>query len=494
MLTARHGVLRGFGGRARIGARSRHFQVRSNATTVTPTGLFQRSWTKSSSTSRRLSTNPQPASKIVNQPGGAPPSQSSTNSMFGIQLPVPLAYPAGGAALLVGGGLYMAFSSSDEAENGNHAPPTPETPVADDDRTSTSAVDSSETGDHGPDPAKEDTALAVVSETDADTADSATATMELPAEATTVDDEISSSTVASAASSDASGAVVVNDGDAPDESDAAHTRKEISGTEVPVNDESSLQSEVPQEQASAAEAEDETSQPDESTVGAIEAEHDATIVNWAGTHSVNVATEFCPASVEELETLIRDAHASGQKVRPVGNALSPNGVAFEPDGMVSLRNLDNILKIDPDNMEITVQAGARVSQVLEALKPHGLTLQNFSSIQEQQLGGWTQVAAHGTGASLPTVDEMITRLRIVTPAFGTLEVSETKNAALFNFVKVGVGALGVVSELTLKCIPQHRLHERSFVIDDMNELRATHADRLRRFRHVRAANMFPSSL
>ena len=74
---------------------------------------------------------------------------------------------------------------------------------------------------------------------------------------------------------------------------------------------------------------------------------------------------------------------------------------------------------------ITVQAGARVSQVLDALRvshstllhagllrkasfvmllqPYGLTLENFSSVQEQQIGGWTQVAAHGTGASLPTV-------------------------------------------------------------------------------------------
>ncbi len=40
--------------------------------------------------------------------------------------------------------------------------------------------------------------------------------------------------------------------------------------------------------------------------------------------------------------------------------------------------------------------------MLEALAAHGLTLQNFSSVQEQQMGGWTQVAAHGTGASLPT--------------------------------------------------------------------------------------------
>lgn len=127
----------------------------------------------------------------------------------------------------------------------------------------------------------------------------------------------------------------------------------------------------------------------------------------------------------------------------MGTALSPNGLALAEEGMVSLSQLDRILEIDTANRTITVEAGARVSQVggsvggcvlgqlvcasfywwlsmckfilrhtnltdlwlsmsshrpspsmmqvLEALAKHGLTLQNFSSVQEQQMGGWTQV-------------------------------------------------------------------------------------------------------
>jgi L-galactono-1,4-lactone dehydrogenase len=48
-----------------------------------------------------------------------------------------------------------------------------------------------------------------------------------------------------------------------------------------------------------------------------------------------------------------------------------------------------------------------VSDLLKELSKHGLTLENFSSIQEQQLGGWTQVAAHGTGITLSTVEEQV---------------------------------------------------------------------------------------
>lgn len=69
--------------------------------------------------------------------------------------------------------------------------------------------------------------------------------------------------------------------------------------------------------------------------------------------------------------------------------------------------LDKVIRVDPDLRQVTVQAGARVQQVVEALRPHGLTLQNFASIREQQIGGYTQVSAHGTGATIPPVDMQV---------------------------------------------------------------------------------------
>jgi FAD/FMN-containing dehydrogenase len=85
-----------------------------------------------------------------------------------------------------------------------------------------------------------------------------------------------------------------------------------------------------------------------------------------------------------------------------------------------------------------VGGGAIVRNVLKELNRYGLTLSNFSSIQEQQVAGWTQVAAHGTGCTLPTVDEMIVRMQLVSPTQGIVTLSETSNAELFRFAKVGL--------------------------------------------------------
>eukprot|EP00291_Cryptomonas_curvata_P020682 CAMPEP_0172164130 /NCGR_PEP_ID=MMETSP1050-20130122/7672_1 /TAXON_ID=233186 /ORGANISM="Cryptomonas curvata, Strain CCAP979/52" /LENGTH=205 /DNA_ID=CAMNT_0012834429 /DNA_START=187 /DNA_END=801 /DNA_ORIENTATION=+ len=153
------------------------------------------------------------------------------------------------------------------------------------------------------------------------------------------------------------------------------------------------------------------------------APHEHTQTNWSGTRAVSTKRFFQPETLEELESLVAHAHRSGSRLRPVGAGLSPNGLAFDKDGMVSLAHLDKVLSIDPANRRITVQAGARVTQVLEALRGHGLTLQNLASINEQHMGGFVQVSAHGTGAGLPPVDEQVVAMKLVTPALGTLSLS-----------------------------------------------------------------------
>ena len=216
------------------------------------------------------------------------------------------------------------------------------------------------------------------------------------------------------------------------------------------------------------------------------------VTNWSGTHEVSVpaARFFAPRSTSELASVVAAAHAVGYSIRPVGNALSPNAIGLSSSGMVSVANMDRVLSVDVERREVKVEAGVSVGTVLHELRQHGLTLQNFSSITEQQVGGWTQVAAHGTGCTLPTVEEMIVRMTLVTPALGPLELSETSRPELFRLAKCGLGALGVVADLTLRCAPAHRLRESTSVLSHA-ALRgergagAEHLARLRDNRHVR---------
>ena len=227
----------------------------------------------------------------------------------------------------------------------------------------------------------------------------------------------------------------------------------------------------------------------------IKAEEDAfddnlvnEMVNYSGTHHINPQHFYEPNNVKELEALVANASKTKSKIRPVGRFLSPNGVASCKKGMVSLANCDRIVEIDKEKQQITVESGAIVDTILKELANHNLTLSNFSSIKEQQMGGWTQVAAHGTGAKLPTVDEMIVSLKVITPSKGTITLGKDSSSAeereMFRLVRCGLGALGIVSEMTLQCMKSHYLEEITET-KPLNDIYSGHIELLRDYRHVR---------
>lgn len=115
------------------------------------------------------------------------------------------------------------------------------------------------------------------------------------------------------------------------------------------------------------------------------------ISNWSGTHEVSTRVFLQPETIEDLEKIVIDANANNGKIRPVGSGLSPNGIGLQRAGMVNLGLMDKVIEVDKKNKRVTVQAGARVSQLVDGIKEHGLTLQNFASIREQQIGGFIQV-------------------------------------------------------------------------------------------------------
>jgi L-galactono-1,4-lactone dehydrogenase len=175
----------------------------------------------------------------------------------------------------------------------------------------------------------------------------------------------------------------------------------------------------------------------------------------------------------------------------MGSAASPNGIAFEgAEAVMSLALMDKVLAVDEAERTVTVQAGARVSSVIEALRPHGLTLPQLASIASQQIGGFVSVSAHGTGLTVPTVDEFVHSFTIVTPGMGTMKLSRSDasgwlfKSSLFNFALVSLGLLGVITEVTLNCIPAHKLLEHTYVVT-RREAIANIEELLRTYKHVR---------
>ena len=99
------------------------------------------------------------------------------------------------------------------------------------------------------------------------------------------------------------------------------------------------------------------------------------------------------------------------------------------------------------------------------------------------MGGFIQVGAHGTGARIAPVDHYVTSIKLVTPGRGTIELS-AEDGELFQLAKVGLGCLGVVAEVTMQCIPAHRLVEHTFVLT-REDAKAQRETLLKSHKHVR---------
>ena len=94
------------------------------------------------------------------------------------------------------------------------------------------------------------------------------------------------------------------------------------------------------------------------------------VVNWSGTHACQVHVKT-PETRHEAIQIVAEHASRNERIRPVGGALSPNGLAFVEDGssLINLALLDKVLNVDVDSRTVTVEAGCRVEQVLEALEP-----------------------------------------------------------------------------------------------------------------------------
>ncbi|XP_021744521.1 L-galactono-1,4-lactone dehydrogenase, mitochondrial-like [Chenopodium quinoa] len=209
-----------------------------------------------------------------------------------------------------------------------------------------------------------------------------------------------------------------------------------------------------------------------------------TVSNWSGTHEVHTRNFLQPESISDLEKLVNEAHQKSQKIRPVGSGLSPNGVGLSRAGMVNLGLMDKVIEVDKEKKTVRVEAGIRVQQLVDQIKDFGLTLQNFASIREQQIGGILQVGAHGTGAKLPPIDEQVIAMKLVTPAKGIIELSKEKDPELFYLARVGLGGLGVVVEVTLQCVDRQELVEHTY-ISNMDEIKKNHKKLLSENKHVK---------
>lgn len=194
-----------------------------------------------------------------------------------------------------------------------------------------------------------------------------------------------------------------------------------------------------------------------------------TWTNWAGNQACRPAEVARPASEGALRELVARAAEADQRVKAIGAGHSFTSAACTDGVLVDLAGYDAVLDVDRDRRLVQVQAGIPLWRLNERLDEHGLALENLGDIAYQSIAGATQTATHGTGARFRGLAAGIVAMRIVDGAGEVIECSATDEAEVFAAARVGVGALGLVSTVTLQCVPAFRLHavEEPMPVDEV---------------------------
>jgi L-gulono-1,4-lactone dehydrogenase len=180
--------------------------------------------------------------------------------------------------------------------------------------------------------------------------------------------------------------------------------------------------------------------------------------NWSGDQRCSPVAIERPRSLEELSAAVVRAADRGLRLRAVGAGHSFSEIACSDDVLVSLDALSDVLDVDASSGLVRVQAGISIRELSRRLETHGLALENLGDIDVQSIAGAISTATHGTGARLRNISSQVAELTLVLADGSTLICSPERDPDVFRAARVGLGALGVIAEVTLRCVPAFTLH------------------------------------
>jgi L-gulonolactone oxidase len=178
--------------------------------------------------------------------------------------------------------------------------------------------------------------------------------------------------------------------------------------------------------------------------------------NWTGDQRCSPAEVVRPRDRDELAAAVVVAAGAGRKVSVAGAGHSFTEAALTDGTMIDLAALSGTIDADPASGLVKVGAGTVLADLNEELHGLGLAMENLGDIDRQTLAGAISTGTHGTGAKLRNISAQVEAVELVDGG-GSVRELDGSEPDLLRAARVGVGALGAISAVTLRCVPAFTL-------------------------------------
>lgn len=195
----------------------------------------------------------------------------------------------------------------------------------------------------------------------------------------------------------------------------------------------------------------------------------AEFANWAGTERCRPARTLSPRGTDELVEAVKAAERDGLTVRAAGAGHSFTPAAMTDGVLLRLDRYAGLVSADRASGLVTVEAGMPLWRLNPLLAELGLALTNLGDIDRQTVAGAISTGTHGTGARYGGLATQVAGLELVLADGSVVACSATEEPELFAAARVSLGALGLLSTVTLRCEPAFalRAEERPMPLDEV---------------------------
>jgi xylitol oxidase len=183
--------------------------------------------------------------------------------------------------------------------------------------------------------------------------------------------------------------------------------------------------------------------------------------NWAGNLEYGTDRVYTSASIEQVQERVK----ASNKLKVLGTRHCFNTIADSQDELVSLRPMDKVIALDQGKRTVTVSAGITYGQLCPYLDAKGFALHNLASLPHISVAGACSTATHGSGQKNGNLATAVSALEMVTADGTVVNLSRERDGERFNGAVVGLGALGVITNITLDIQPTFMM--RQYVYENL---------------------------
>ncbi len=195
--------------------------------------------------------------------------------------------------------------------------------------------------------------------------------------------------------------------------------------------------------------------------------------NWSGLVEWHPETFSKPSTEEEIQQIVLRALNDGKKIRVIGTGHSFTPVCATNHTLISLDNYQGLISVDKERYQATVKAGTKLDLLGELLFEQGMAMENLGDIDKQSIAGTISTGTHGTGIEFGTISTQVTALTFINGKGERVSCSTTENPSLFKAAQVAIGTLGIITSITLQCVPAYKialLNDKALLSDVLNNL------------------------